>query len=197
MLVDRVRELEQHLRALPRRGLEPLGQRVLGCLDGAVETARELGVEEQAIPLSAEEVAERCRSPRFRHGVFFPDGATVQPARLTRALRRACIADGVSLHGALDSMANQRWPMRIPTSRGSAATARTGSAASRPSAAASSTARVAARTTAPPSPLIGSGTRRGTFRVTSGRAVHSSSARSAREARICPPSQLGPAPCPE
>ena len=67
-------------------------------VDGAVETARELGVEEQAIPLSAEEVAERCRSPRFRHGVFFPDGATVQPARLTRALRRACIADGVSLH---------------------------------------------------------------------------------------------------
>jgi len=67
-------------------------------VDGAVEAARALGVEDQAIALSEAEVAERCRSPRFRRGVFFPDGATVQPARLARALRNACIADGVALH---------------------------------------------------------------------------------------------------
>jgi glycine/D-amino acid oxidase-like deaminating enzyme len=43
-------------------------------------------------------VGERVRSPVFRKGVFFRDGATVQPARLVRALRRAVIADGVHLH---------------------------------------------------------------------------------------------------
>jgi glycine/D-amino acid oxidase-like deaminating enzyme len=67
-------------------------------LDRVVRTARELGVEEEAVPLSAEEVAERIRSPRFRRGVFFRDGATVQPARLARALRRAVLADGAVLH---------------------------------------------------------------------------------------------------
>ena len=43
-------------------------------------------------------MAERVRSPVFRKGVFFPDGATVQPARLVRALRRAAIGAGVQLH---------------------------------------------------------------------------------------------------
>ena len=70
--------------------------------DAAVErsiaAARELGVPEEAVPLSAEEVAERIRSPRFRGGVFFRDGATVQPARLARALRGAALADGVAVH---------------------------------------------------------------------------------------------------
>ena len=61
----------------------------------SVETARELGVEEEAVALSGAEVAERIRSPVFRRGVFFRDGATVQPARLARALRRAAVADGI------------------------------------------------------------------------------------------------------
>src|SRR5439155_20372016 len=43
-------------------------------------------------------VAERIRSPVFRRGVFFPDGATVQPARLVRALRRAALDGGIVLH---------------------------------------------------------------------------------------------------
>jgi glycine/D-amino acid oxidase-like deaminating enzyme len=43
------------------------------------------------------EVAERIRSPRFRRGVLIR-GATVQPARLVRALRRAALAAGVELH---------------------------------------------------------------------------------------------------
>ncbi len=67
--------------------------------DEAVErsaaAARELGVDEEAVPLSREEVAARCSSPVFRRGVFFRDGATVQPARLVRALRHeamACVA---------------------------------------------------------------------------------------------------------
>ena len=61
----------------------------------AVATARELGVPEEAVPLSRDEVAERCRSPRFRGGVFFRECATVQPARLVRALRRRARDEGV------------------------------------------------------------------------------------------------------
>jgi glycine/D-amino acid oxidase-like deaminating enzyme len=67
-------------------------------LDDLVAAARELGVEEEAVPLSAEEVAERCRSPRFRRGVYVRQCATVQPARLVRALRREALARGVTLH---------------------------------------------------------------------------------------------------
>jgi glycine/D-amino acid oxidase-like deaminating enzyme len=56
-------------------------------VDRAVEAARALGVEEEAVLLSRDEVAARIRSPVFRKGVFFREGATVQPARLVRALR--------------------------------------------------------------------------------------------------------------
>ena len=64
----------------------------------SISAARELGVEEEAVPLSAEEVAERCASPRFRRGVLYREGATVQPARLSRALRAAVLDAGVTLH---------------------------------------------------------------------------------------------------
>jgi len=67
-------------------------------LDEAAETARELGVPDEAVPLTASEVAERCRSPRYRRGLLFRDGATVHPGRLVRALRRAALADGVVIH---------------------------------------------------------------------------------------------------
>jgi glycine/D-amino acid oxidase-like deaminating enzyme len=67
-------------------------------IDSAVATARELGVDQEAVPLTAAEVAERCVSPRFRGGVLFREGATVQPARLARALRNAAIEDGVEVH---------------------------------------------------------------------------------------------------
>jgi glycine/D-amino acid oxidase-like deaminating enzyme len=67
-------------------------------VEQAVAAARELGVPEEAVPLGREELAARCRSPVFRRGVYFRDGATVQPARLVRALRRAVLAAGVALH---------------------------------------------------------------------------------------------------
>jgi glycine/D-amino acid oxidase-like deaminating enzyme len=67
-------------------------------IDRAVRTAAELGVPEEAVALTPAEVAERCRSPVFRRGVWFRDGVTVQPARLVRALRRAALASGVQLH---------------------------------------------------------------------------------------------------
>jgi glycine/D-amino acid oxidase-like deaminating enzyme len=67
-------------------------------VERAVTAARELGAEEEAIPLSAAEVADHCASPRFRRGVLFREGATVQPARLARALRAAAVDEGVVLH---------------------------------------------------------------------------------------------------
>jgi glycine/D-amino acid oxidase-like deaminating enzyme len=51
----------------------------------AIRTAAELGVPEEAQPV---EIQSRLRSPAFREAVLFREGATVQPARLVRALRR-------------------------------------------------------------------------------------------------------------
>ncbi len=67
-------------------------------IERAARTACELGVEDQARHLTADEVQDYCRSPVFRQGVFYPDGATIQPARLARALRRAVLAEGIALH---------------------------------------------------------------------------------------------------
>jgi glycine/D-amino acid oxidase-like deaminating enzyme len=67
-------------------------------LSAAVASARELGVEEEAVPVGRDELAERCSSTRFRRGVLYPDAATVQPGRLVRALRAAALAEGVVLH---------------------------------------------------------------------------------------------------
>ena len=55
--------------------------------DDAVETCRELGEGDNARELSSDQVARRCRSPRFRGGVLYPGAATVQPARLALGLR--------------------------------------------------------------------------------------------------------------
>ncbi len=66
-------------------------------VDRALTAARELGVDEEATPLDEEELRRRCDSPRFRRGVWFRDGATVQPARLALALRRAALDAGVLL----------------------------------------------------------------------------------------------------
>ncbi|HST25608.1 MAG TPA: FAD-binding oxidoreductase [Gaiellaceae bacterium] len=67
-------------------------------VERAVEAAAALGVPEEAVALSAQDVAARCSSPRFRRGVFYRSSGTVQPARLVRALRRAALARGVRLH---------------------------------------------------------------------------------------------------
>ena len=66
-------------------------------VDRDVEAARELGVPEEAVPLSGEELEQRIRSPRFRKGVFHRDCATIQPARLVRGLRQVA-RERVRLH---------------------------------------------------------------------------------------------------
>ena len=58
-----------------------------GIWDEAVTSCRELGEGDAVEELSPEQVAERCRSPRFRSGAFYPGAATVQPARLALGLR--------------------------------------------------------------------------------------------------------------
>lgn len=67
-------------------------------VDHAVEAAAAVGHSEEARPLSREEVAAHCASPAFRRGVFFRDAATVEPGLLVRALRRAVLDAGVTVH---------------------------------------------------------------------------------------------------
>jgi glycine/D-amino acid oxidase-like deaminating enzyme len=67
-------------------------------VESAVVAAEQVGRRDQAVALSREEVAQRISSPVFRRGVFYPDGATVHPGLLVRALRRAAIDAGVTLH---------------------------------------------------------------------------------------------------
>jgi glycine/D-amino acid oxidase-like deaminating enzyme len=67
-------------------------------LDESVDAAAAVGSPEHAVRLGREELAERIKSPVFRQGVFFPECATVQPARLVRVLRRKVIDAGVELH---------------------------------------------------------------------------------------------------
>jgi len=74
-------------------------------IDAAVRAAEELGAPAQAVALDAQQVAARIASPVFRRGVFFPEGATVQPARLVRALRAAVLAAGVELHEQTQAVA--------------------------------------------------------------------------------------------
>jgi glycine/D-amino acid oxidase-like deaminating enzyme len=69
-------------------------------VDNAVRAAEALGAPEEAVALDAHELARRIASPAFRRGVFYRDGATVQPARLVRALRRDVLAAGVELYEA-------------------------------------------------------------------------------------------------
>jgi glycine/D-amino acid oxidase-like deaminating enzyme len=64
----------------------------------AVAAAASVGHPDQAVALTPEEVAERVSSPAFRGGVWYPDGATVHPGLLVRALRRAALDAGVTLH---------------------------------------------------------------------------------------------------
>ncbi|HEX2761721.1 MAG TPA: FAD-dependent oxidoreductase, partial [Rhizomicrobium sp.] len=84
-----------------------------------VDTARRLGVADSARPLSAPEVADYCRSPAFRAGVFLQEGANVHAARLARALRKAAIEAGVLLYENTPMTGlDKASPNRVRTPRG-------------------------------------------------------------------------------
>ncbi len=63
----------------------------------ALAACQELGVGDAIQPLSPEQIGERCASPAFRGGAFYPDAATVQPARLALGLRERLRARGVEV----------------------------------------------------------------------------------------------------
>jgi glycine/D-amino acid oxidase-like deaminating enzyme len=90
-----------------------------GAIEHAVAAAAAVGVPEQAVPLSRDEVAARVSSPVFRDGVFFPEGATVHPGLLVRALRRAALDAGVTLHERTPVMrVREATPNVLETPRG-------------------------------------------------------------------------------
>jgi glycine/D-amino acid oxidase-like deaminating enzyme len=68
-----------------------------GAWSSSVELARRLGAADECVELSPEEVRARCNSPVHRGGAFMRGGATVQPARLARGLRRVLIERDVRI----------------------------------------------------------------------------------------------------
>ena len=65
-------------------------------LEHAAAVAADSGAPEEAVLLGRDELP--VDSPAFRRAVFYRDAATVQPARLVRALRRAALAAGVRIY---------------------------------------------------------------------------------------------------
>ena len=84
-----------------------------------VHQARRLGVSDTAIPLTPAALRARVNSPVFRGGIFFPEGANVQPARLARELRAAVIGAGVDIHEHTKMIGLDRGqPSRVRTEKG-------------------------------------------------------------------------------
>ncbi|HEX8690099.1 MAG TPA: FAD-dependent oxidoreductase [Solirubrobacterales bacterium] len=69
-----------------------------GAWDEALAAYRLLGGSDAIQPLDEREVAARCDSPAFRGGAFYPDAATVQPARLALGLRERLRNAGVEIY---------------------------------------------------------------------------------------------------
>jgi glycine/D-amino acid oxidase-like deaminating enzyme len=68
-----------------------------GVWEAPLAACRELGVEDAIEVLSPAQVSERCASPAFRGGVYYPGAATVQPARLALGLRERLRERGVEV----------------------------------------------------------------------------------------------------
>jgi glycine/D-amino acid oxidase-like deaminating enzyme len=69
----------------------------VGNWDEVVKACAELGVTDVVVPLSAQEVAERCASPAFLGGMRLNLAANVQPARLSLGLRARVMEAGIRL----------------------------------------------------------------------------------------------------
>ncbi|MGH7661302.1 MAG: NAD(P)/FAD-dependent oxidoreductase [Vulcanimicrobiaceae bacterium] len=67
-------------------------------VEQTIAAAKRLGAVDKAVPLTPEEVQQRCISPVFRAGVWLTEAGTVQPARLVRALRRAALQRGIQIY---------------------------------------------------------------------------------------------------
>ena len=69
-----------------------------GTWDETVEACRALGAIDAVRTLTPDEVATHAASSVFRAGAFYPDAATVQPARLAHGLRERLRAAGVEIY---------------------------------------------------------------------------------------------------
>jgi glycine/D-amino acid oxidase-like deaminating enzyme len=69
-----------------------------GMWDNTARAWAARGKPEMCQVLSAAELRAHCDSPLFRGGLFFPDAATVQPARLARGLRHRLVERGAAVH---------------------------------------------------------------------------------------------------
>jgi glycine/D-amino acid oxidase-like deaminating enzyme len=69
-----------------------------GDWDTVLAAWRRHGEPEACVPLDRDQVRARCDSPLFRGGVFYPDAATVQPARLALGLRARLVDRGAAIH---------------------------------------------------------------------------------------------------
>ena len=70
----------------------------LAVCEHMVRLAQAVGAADELRELTAAEVRARCDSASFRGGAFMRDGASVQPARLVRGLRRVLLERGVTIH---------------------------------------------------------------------------------------------------
>jgi putative aminophosphonate oxidoreductase len=91
----------------------------LGVWDGVLAACEAHGVEAfERLP--ADEVARRSGSPQHLAGVFDPQAATVQPAKLARGLRRVALELGARIHEGTPALRFTRErPLRVDTPRGS------------------------------------------------------------------------------
>jgi glycine/D-amino acid oxidase-like deaminating enzyme len=69
-----------------------------GDWDQVLAAWRRHGEPDACVPLDRERLVARCDSPLFRGGVFYPDAATVQPARLALGLRARLLERGAAIH---------------------------------------------------------------------------------------------------
>jgi len=83
-----------------------------------VRLAHENGIPDSAQAMTKAELDNICNSSAFRGGVFFREGAAVQPARLARALRLSAIRLGVQI---FENTSMQSWtsgsPCRVQTAK--------------------------------------------------------------------------------
>ena len=66
--------------------------------DETVELCGRLGETDAVEVLETDQIQERCASPVFRKGAFFPGSATVNPAKLALGLRRRLVEAGIEIH---------------------------------------------------------------------------------------------------
>lgn len=83
-----------------------------------IQLARENGIPESAQAMTKAELDRICNSAAFRGGVFFSEGAAIQPARLARALRLSALRLGVKVY---ENTPMQSWstgmPCRVQTAK--------------------------------------------------------------------------------